>query len=64
MQRIAELAREPASVHAVIRKRSIFIAIDDGRGDEVKAKPIGDSLPNTKAEALRSRRRFGQWGVC
>jgi len=46
------------------RKRSIDTAIDDGGGDEVMAKPIGDSLPNTRAEGLRSRRRFGQWGVC
>jgi hypothetical protein len=45
-------------------KRSIDAAIDDGGGDEVMAKPIGDSLPNTKAGGLRSRRRFGQWGVC
>ena len=45
-------------------KRSIDAAIDDGGGDEVMAKPIGGSLPNTRAGGLRSRRRFGQWGVC
>jgi len=45
-------------------KRSIDIAIDDGGSNDVEAKPIGDSLPNTRAEGLRSRRRFWQWGVC
>jgi nicotinamidase-related amidase len=48
----------------IIRKRSIDIAIDDGGSDDVEAKPNGDSPPNTRAGALRSRRRFGQWGVC
>lgn len=46
------------------RKRSIDTAIADGGGDEVKGRPIGDSLPSSRAGWLRSRRRFGQWGVC
>lgn len=46
------------------RKRSIDTAIDDGGGDEVTGRPIGDSPPNTRAGGLRSRRRFEQWGVC
>lgn len=33
----------------VFSKRSIDAAIDDGGDDEVKAKPIGGSLPNTMA---------------
>jgi 2-hydroxychromene-2-carboxylate isomerase len=46
------------------RKRSIDTAIDAGGVGEVKARPIGDRVPNTRAEEPRSRRRFGPWGDC
>jgi 2-hydroxychromene-2-carboxylate isomerase len=49
---------------ALDRKRSIDTAIDAGGVGEVKARPIGDRVPNTRAEEPRSRRRFGPWGDC
>ncbi len=57
-----KMAMESKTGTAVYSKRSIDAAIDDGGSDDVKAA-IGDSLPNTRAEGLRSHRRFGQWGV-